>query len=166
MNQPQAAGSRAHPAWGRLALSIGIVGLGIFFLVEAAAIRVLPTYARIGPRFFPYLVAAGLIVLGAILAWRAWRGRDSDADAGGDAPADKLNMALVIGGLVLQSLVIEHIGFVLAATITFVLTTLGFGSRRWLLNVAIGFVLAVISYVGFTRGLGLQLPSGILAGVL
>jgi putative tricarboxylic transport membrane protein len=66
---------------------------------------------------------------------------------------------------VLQSLVIEHIGFVLAATITFVLTTFGFGSRRWLLNAAIGLVLAVVSYIGFTRGLGLNLPAGLLEGL-
>jgi putative tricarboxylic transport membrane protein len=135
-------------------------------VVEALAIRVLPTYARVGPRFFPYLVAAGFIVLGAILAWRAWRGRDSDADPMGDAPADKLSMAIVVAGLVLQSLIITWIGFVLAATITFVLTAAGFGSRRWLLNAVIGLVLATISYVGFTRGLGLSLPAGILEGLL
>ncbi len=165
MNDQAGAGPRAHPAWGRLALSIGIVGLGAFFLVESTAIRVLPTYARVGPRFFPYLVAGGLIILGAVLAWRAWRGRDTDLDPTGEAPADKLNMALVIGGLVLQSLIIEHVGFVIAATLTFVLTTAGFGSRRWLVNGLVGFVLAVVSYVGFTRGLGLHLPPGLLEGI-
>lgn len=164
MSEQAGAGPRAHPAWGRLALSLGIVALGAFFLVESAAIRVLPTYARVGPRFFPYLVAGGLIILGLVLAWRAWRGRDIDVDPTGEAPADKLNMALVIGGLVLQSLIIEHVGFVIAATITFVLTTAGFGSRRWLVNGLIGFVLAAASYVGFTRGLGLHLPAGLLEG--
>lgn len=154
-----------HPSWGRLALSLGIFGLGLFYVVEALGIRVLPTYSRVGPRFFPYMVAGGLILLGAVLAWRAWRGTDSDADATGDGPSDKLSMSLVLAGLILQSLVIDWIGFVLAAAITFVLTAAGFGSRRWLLNAGIGFVLAAISYVGFTRGLGLSLPAGLLEGL-
>lgn len=154
-----------RPSWCRLVLSLGFLGLGVFFVVEGAAIRVLPTYARVGPRFFPYAVAAGFIVLGALLAWRAWRGLDSDADPAGEGPADKFSMAIVVGGLVLQSLVITWLGFILAAALTFVLTTVGFGSRRWLLNAAIGLVLATASYVGFTRGLGLSLPAGILEGL-
>jgi putative tricarboxylic transport membrane protein len=159
------AGPGAHPAWGRLVLSIGILGVGLFYVAETMAIRVLPTYARVGPRFFPYLVAAGLVLIGAALAWRAWRGLDSDDDPTDDTPSDKLNMALVVGGLVLQSLIIEYIGFVLAAAITFVLTAAGFGDRHWLRNAAIGLVLAAASYVGFTRGLGLSLPAGMLEGL-
>lgn len=157
----------AGPAPGRLMLAAGIVGLGVFYLVETAAIRVLPTYARVGPRLFPYLVAAGLVLLGALLLWRAWRGLDGDGDpVAGPGRANKLPMALVVGGLILQSLIIDQVGFVIAATLTFVLTAAGFGSRRWLLNGAIGLALAITSYVGFTRALGLSLPAGLLEGLL
>ena len=166
MTELKGAGPGAQHAWGRLVLSIGILGVGLFYAVETLAIRVLPTYSRVGPRFFPYMVAAGLILIGAVLAWRAWRGLDSDDDPSDDAPSAKLNMALVIGGLVLQSLVIDYIGFVLAATVTFVLTAAGFGDRHWLRNAAIGVVLAAASYLGFTRGLGLSLPSGLLEGLI
>ena len=165
MTELKGAGPGGHPAWGRLVLSIGILGVGLFYAVETSAIRVLPTYSRIGPRFFPYMVAAGLILIGAVLAWRAWRGLDSDDDATDDTPSAKFNMALVVGGLVLQSLIIDYIGFVLAAAITFVLTAAGFGDRHWLRNAAIGLVLAAASYVGFTRGLGLSLPAGVLEGL-
>lgn len=163
---PPPGGARAGPSWSRLVLAAGILGLGLFYLVETAAIRVLPTYARVGPRFFPYLVATGLIVLGALLLWRAWRGVDGDADPIGPGPAEKLPMGVVAGGLVLQSLIIDWVGFVIAAAITFVLTAAGFGSRRWLLNGALGLGLAVAAYVGFTRGLGLSLPAGLLEGLL
>lgn len=165
---PGDAGARpaAHPAWGRLVLSLGILGLGVFYAAEAAAIRVLPTYAKVGPRFFPYAVAAALIIVGALLAWRAWRGLDSDADRIGDAPASRLSMGVVLGGLILQSVTIQWIGFVPAATITFVLTAAGFGSRRYLLDALIGLALATGSFVGFTRGLGLSLPAGPLEGLL
>jgi putative tricarboxylic transport membrane protein len=46
-----------------------------------------------------------------------------------------------------------------------VIVAIALGSRRYLRDVVIGLTLALITYVGFTRGLGLQLPSGILAGV-
>src|SRR5690606_36229971 len=142
-----------RPAWLRLALAAGIVGLGIYFAVAATFIRVLPSYARVGPKAFPYLVGAGLILLGLALAWRAWRGLDDDRDAEAAGPADHRGIVLVVAGLVLQSLIIEQVGFVLAATLTFVLTTAGFGSRRWLVNAGIGLALSLGSYVGFTRGL-------------
>lgn len=158
--------SAPRRSWKRLALAAGLVGLGLFFAIEAASIRVLPSYARVGPRAFPYLVAAGLLLIGAALAWRAWRGLDPDADPAGDEPPDRLGMALVVGGLVLQSLLISHIGFVIAATVTFMLTAAGFGSRHVLRDAAIGAALAVVSYVGFTRGLGLTLPAGFLEGLL
>jgi hypothetical protein len=158
--------SSKRPAWARLAVAIGLLALGLFFAVEAVGIRVLPTYARVGPRFFPYLVAGGLILLGAALTWRAWRGLDSDVDPTGEAPADKLPMLVVVGGLVLQSLIFGYVGFVIAATMTFVLTCAGFGSRHLVRDGAIGLALAVASYVGFTRGLGLHLPAGFLEGLL
>jgi len=50
--------------------------------------------------------------------------------------------------------------FVLAATLLFVLTARGFGSRAVLRDAAIGFVLALIAFLGFTLGLGLTLPAG------
>jgi putative tricarboxylic transport membrane protein len=62
--------------------------------------------------------------------------------------------------------VIEHLGFILSSTILFVMTARGFSSRRWLLNIATGVVLAAIVYAIFNYGLGLTLPAGILKGIL
>ena len=41
-----------------------------------------------------------------------------------------------------------------------------FGSRSFLRDGIVAIILVVASYVGFTHGLGLQLPPGILAGLL
>ena len=54
----------------------------------------------------------------------------------------------------------------IASAVLFVCVAFGFGSRRYLRDVVIAIVLAIVTYVGFTRGLGLQLPAGILAGIL
>ena len=47
------------------------------------------SYEQVGPRFFPYMVGAGLIILGAVLAWQAasggWRNLPLDQE-GHDSP--------------------------------------------------------------------------------
>ena len=52
------------------------------------------------------------------------------------------------------------------AAILFVCVAYGFGSRRYVRDGVSAIVLAVVVYVGFTRGLDLQLPAGVLAGIL
>ena len=51
---------RDGEAW----VALGVVGLGLFFLVGSLNIRVQPSYATIGPRFFPTTVGLGLIACG------------------------------------------------------------------------------------------------------
>ena len=41
-----------------------------------------------------------------------------------------------------------------------------FGSRRFLRDAVVAILVAVIVYVGFTRGLHLQLPAGLFAGLV
>ena len=45
----------------------GVLALGLFIAFETSRIHVAPTYAAIGPRLFPSLVAAGLIVIGVLV---------------------------------------------------------------------------------------------------
>ena len=54
----------------------------------------------------------------------------------------------------------------LAVTPVFVSVAFAFGSRKLLRDGIVAIVLVVAAYLGFTHGLGLQLPSGILAGLL
>jgi len=50
-------------AKGELVLALAIVALGVFLLIGVSKIRLGAGYDRIGPRFFPYAVAAGLLLL-------------------------------------------------------------------------------------------------------
>ena len=61
---------------------------------------------------------------------------------------------------------IEPGGFVVASTILFAGAAFAMGSRRLPRDIALGLVLATSLYVGFTRGLGLDLPAGVLGGLL
>jgi putative tricarboxylic transport membrane protein len=152
---------------GELALSLGIVALGLFLVVQTAGIDVSPSYARVGPRVFPWVISFGLILLGLLLARDAIAGQWIADDSTPGAPAFDWHAFLLIGlGLILHMVLIGRGGFVIASTVLFVCVARGFGSRAWLRDTVIGAILAFVVYVGFKYGLGLDLPAGVLAGIL
>jgi putative tricarboxylic transport membrane protein len=72
---------------------------------------------------------------------------------------------MIVLGLILHLLLLKPLGFVLAGLILFMSVAFAFGSRRLLRDALIGLVLTSLAFVGFSKGLGLQLPPGILAGL-
>ena len=62
-------------AAAEIILGLGIAALGAFILYESQAIRVIPIYAKVGPKDIPILVGAILALLGLALAWQGWRAR-------------------------------------------------------------------------------------------
>ena len=167
-------------AAAEIILGLCIAALGAFILYETQAIRVIPIYAKVGPRDIPTLVGAILALLGLALAWQGWRARSAPRPATGmDAPGSKLDtpgtgggqidwmpLAAIGIGLVLQILLFELLGFVPTAAMLFFCVAFGFGSRRYLRDIIIAVALAVVAYVGFVHALGLNLPAGFLGGVL
>jgi putative tricarboxylic transport membrane protein len=149
-------------------LGLGVAALGAFIAVETSTIRVSPVYAKVGPQAIPYIVAGGLILLGLLFAAAALRAPASPPppDAEARAATDWLPLAVISLGLIAQMLLLQPAGFVIAAAVLFFCVALGFGSRRYARDAAIAIGLAVIVYIGFTRGLNLRLPAGVLAGVL
>jgi putative tricarboxylic transport membrane protein len=149
-----------------LILAVGVLAFGGFFLLGAFNIRVLPTYARIGPRFFPYIVAVGLLVCGVFLCVQALRGKaaqgQQEENADPNAKTDWRALALLSVALVLHMLLIERVGFILASSLLFWGVAYSFGSRRYLRDGIIALLLCVVVYVVFTRLLRLNLPEGIL----
>ena len=107
----------------------------------------------------------GLIVLGLSFAGTALRAPAPPA-AERRTPTDWLPLLAISVGLVAQMLLLEPAGFVIAAAVLFFCVAFGFGSRRYLRDGVVAILLALIVYIGFTRGLNLQLPAGVLAGAL
>jgi putative tricarboxylic transport membrane protein len=148
---------------GEAVLAVFVLGLGLFVAVETAMLRTGPGYAAIGPKLFPWLVAAGLLLVGAALLYEARAGAVAHP-AGFDL--DLPPALMVTAGLVLQMILMRPAGFVIASAVLFVAITYAFGSRRVALNAAVGLVLCTATYVAFTRGLGLVLPAGVLGTLL
>jgi len=147
---------------GEAVLAAFILLLGVFVAVETAMLRTGPGYAAIGPKLFPWLVAAGLLLVGIALLYEARAGAVAHP-AGFDL--DLPPTLAVTAGLVLQMVLMRPAGFVIATTVLFVAVAYALGSRRTLVNAAVGLVLCAFTYVAFTRGLGLVLPAGMLGAL-
>ena len=161
---------RNRLALGEALLALGSVAFGAAVVWQTTQIRLTPAYAKVGPRAIPYIVGAGLVVVGLWLLAEALTGRaaapasDSE-DVDPSLPTDWRAVGLVALALVAYLVLIEPAGFVVASTVLFVGAAFAMGSRRPARDAALGLVAALVLYLGFTRGLGLDLPAGVLGVV-
>jgi putative tricarboxylic transport membrane protein len=141
---------------GEALFGAALAATGIFIGVAAQSIAVLPNAPLLGPRLFPLIAAAGLAALG--LATVATGLRAAASAAGGEFSLRSFGLVLL--GLVAFSVLVEPAGFVVAAAALFAAVARAFESRRFLLDAALGLVLAGAIFVVFNFLLGLALPAG------
>ncbi len=156
---------------GETLLALAAVVFGILIVWQATLIRLTPAYSKVGPRVIPYVVGAGLVVVGIWLAYEALTGRASagtaeSEDADPTLPTDWRTVGLLGLALLAYLVLIERAGFIIASATLFVTAAFAMGSRRLARDIAIGIVMAAILYLVFSRGLGLSLPAGVLAGIV
>jgi putative tricarboxylic transport membrane protein len=114
---------------------------------------ILPAYV------YPYAVAGFLCAVGVLLSYQALSGGFRELDSGNHGIAGgKLGAAWVTAGLLGVALLINLIGFVLAAGLLFACAARGFGSRHPMRDLAIGIALTLPIYWLFNVGLGVSLP--------
>src|SRR5215203_2659476 len=156
---------------GEMLLALGAIVFGILIIWQTTLIRLTPAYSKVGPRIIPYIVGAGLVIVGAWLAYEALTGRAATGsaeseDADPTLPTDWRCISLLALALLAYLLLIERAGFIIASAALFVMAAFAMGSRRLVRDIAIGIVMSTVLYVVFSRGLGLSLPAGILEGIL
>ncbi|MGL5448196.1 MAG: tripartite tricarboxylate transporter TctB family protein, partial [Rhabdaerophilum sp.] len=140
-------------------VGLGILALGVAAVWQTSLIpQVL--YATVGPSVFPSIVSIFLLMLGTGLVVAAMRGGWAHDQEG--TITEMGSLGLVVAGLVLNAALIDKIGFILASTIMFALVARGFGSRKSLRDVLIGFGLALTAYIGFDRLLGYKIGTGLI----
>ena len=149
-----------------LAVALGVIALGIGVGVGSFGIPFGAGYDRIGPRFFPSVVATGLTLLGSALAVAALRAkglRPVAAEAANSGiSANRRALGFLAVALLLNMILLERAGFVVASSALFWLAARGFGSERPVRDAVIALLLSLLVYAAFTQGLGLTLPRGIL----
>jgi putative tricarboxylic transport membrane protein len=153
-----------------------LLGLGI--CAGTFSVGTLPGQDSLGPRLFPLLIGGGLIIFGLANIWRGWVASRAGVTPveeafipGSEAewatePGDWPTLIWVITGLVIGAAGYKFIGFMPSAWIVFLLTARGFAGHWSWRHALVGLIVVLVAFFGFTKGLGLHLPTGILSSVL
>jgi putative tricarboxylic transport membrane protein len=115
-----------------------------------------------GPEPYPWLVIAGLLVTGALLARQTIVSRSQD----GDRVRPRTPVLLLAAAAVLHLVLVEQAGFVVAAAVLFWLAARAFDPRHPIRDGLFALGVSVSAYALFARVLHLSLPPGVLAGWL
>lgn len=157
------APARGAP-WAEAVFPLALVALGVFALVEATTIAVPASAGAVGPRAFPYAVGALLVGTGVAVLVALARGHRGEAEAGEDVDTDLgtdwLRVALLAGSLLALVVLIEPLGWPLAATVLFGGAAWSLGARPLWRPLLVGALLGVVTQIVFTQLLGVYLPAG------
>lgn len=138
---------------GALALA-GVIVWQTLLIPESA-------YAKVGPRVFGYIAAAGMGLTALIMIWQGWTGGWQPDDEK-SVPLDWSALQWMALGLFANVGFIGTMGFTLASMIMFVCIAAAFGSKHPLRDAALGFALALAAYFGFAKALGVNIGSGVI----
>ena len=152
-----------------VALLLGVAGVVVFLDTNRLAI----TYSQtdpVGPKTLPYLVSGLLVVCAVLLAINVLRGGRGEAEGGEDVdlthPADWKTVLPLAGAFIANILLIDWAGWVISGTILFWGSAWALGSRHYVRDGIISVALSVLTFYGFYLGLGINLPAGVLKGIL
>ena len=145
-----------RPWW----LGLLVVAIGALWFAQGMGMPALGGYAALGPGFFVTVVGALLMLMGGILIVQIARGEtfspQQTENAEAQARANWPSFLWALAGVAAPLAAMKPLGFPLTAMVAFSLVTRAFGSRRLLLDAAIGLVLGLVAWFGFTR-LGVNL---------
>jgi len=138
-----------------LFIAAGLIVAAAVLAWDASRLGAGGAYARIGPQTIPYAIAVCLAGLGVWTAIEAWRG-DFPAREKQDLPP----VLWIVGGLVVQMVLIRFIGFSIATGIMFAMTARGLGKVSLPRALVAGILISAVVWFIFARILQLTLPAG------
>jgi len=118
---------------------------------------------KFGPAWFPGIIAAGLAICGALLAYSGLRERAPWATAPEwiRSRRARSGVAAFVGGLILYILFVDALGFYLTAVLLLALWLRALGAS-WRVTVIVAVVATVLIHFAFYKGLRIPLPWGVL----
>jgi putative tricarboxylic transport membrane protein len=145
--------------------------VGVLVLVDASQLgHSISPADPIGPRPVPILLGALLLVIAVVYAIDVTRGGTGEPEAGEDvdlsSPIDWRTVLLLVAAFVVNALLIEPLGWVISGTLLFWGSAFALGNRHYVRNLLIAVALSLITFYTFAIGLGVNLPAGILQGIL
>lgn len=145
---------RSPEAW----LGAGLMVLAVGVAAEGATITSGFGYDTVGPRAFPYMIAAGLFASGLSILMAGAKGAPAEMPPGGHWIA----VAAISLALILQMLLVPPLGWIPVSTVAFAVVARVFGRPNMVQNLLFGLVLAGATFLLFNYGLGFRLPVGSL----
>lgn len=152
-----------------VALLLGAAGA----LVIADAARIITPYSQsdpVGPKTLPFIVGALLLVCAVLLAVNVIRGGQGEAEGGEDVdlthPADWKTVLPLVAAFIANILLIDWAGWVISGTVLFWGSVWALGGRNYIRDGLISLALSLLTFYGFYLGLGINLPAGLLEGIL
>lgn len=141
----------------------------VLAVVYGAAASRLPTPAfsdPVGPRMFPYILAAGLCIasVALVVEHNVLKRRDAGSrsvPAGEEGGLSGVSLA-ALGMLTVYYVVFDYLGF-LVATALFLIVFLTYSNRgQWKVNLIVTLLFPVAAYFLLDTLFGARLPDGIL----
>ena len=145
--------------------------VGALVIVDAARLQhIANSNDPIGPKPVPIVLGVLLLVVAALYAVDVAHGGTGAAEEGEDvdvtSPVDWRTVLLLIAAFVVNLVLIEPLGWVISGTVLFWGSAFALGSRHHIRNLVIAVALALITFYAFAIGLGVNLPAGVLQGIL
>lgn len=134
-------------------VGVALIGLAAFAAVQASNLHVPFSYDPVGPKAFPLGLSILLAGLSLVLVFRP--------GANGEWPDKRVTFKLlaVLAVLLIYALLFTKLGFIVMTL--FVATALSrLFEATWRKALLTGLFMSLGSYVLFTQGLGISLPSG------
>lgn len=149
----------------------GLAGLGALLLVDASRLGAAQSSNdALGPKPVPIILGVLLLVVSVCYAIDTYRGGVGASDEGEDVdlsePADWKTVGLLIVVFGLSAALIQPLGWVIAGTLLFWGCAFALGNRHHIRGLLIGVAISLITFYAFAIGLGVNLPAGVLDGIL
>ncbi|KAB1139376.1 tripartite tricarboxylate transporter TctB family protein [Streptomyces luteolifulvus] len=145
--------------------------LGTAVIVDGLGIpHITSSTDPVGPRAVPVILGVLLLVVAALYAVDVARGGRGEPEAGEDVDlstgSDWRTVLLLVGAFVVNAVLIEQLGWVISGTLLFWGTAFALGNRHYVRSLLIAVALSLTTFYAFAIGLGVNLPAGVLQGIL
>ena len=168
---PPAAAPNRRQGLSELLVPALLLVVGGAVLVDASGLEEgLGRSGPIGPKAIPYAIGGALVVAAVWLAVDILRGGRGEQESGEDVDlshgSDWRTLAMLFGAFVANIALIESAGWPVSGAVLFFGSAYALGSRRVVRDLALALGLSIGSWYLFVLTLDIDLPVGVLNGVL
>ncbi|MFI0399314.1 MAG: tripartite tricarboxylate transporter TctB family protein [Thiolinea sp.] len=156
-------------------IAFGVILISLMMAWQITGLSQTTGYASVGPRFFPSVIAFGLLITGVILFIQSRPSQHPETEDKTQDPDQPLNyetpqpnwrmFGIASAALILHMSLISFIGFTLAGTILCFGICLALESQSKIRDLILSFLL-VLGLFHLFKWLGLNLPALITGGFI